>query len=250
MTSSPDKAKTPTADESAWILIDHLKRREPFFFIRYGDGALECIYEFAPGLPTEKSRTCDGELYSRELSLSLLDAWARLETAETTVFAGDWQSASFGGKSGNNPELDKWTALTFGVPFRFIHFETLLLMRNTDALVEFYRTVRADKRRKVYVGPHEAAARFLVARHVKTPMIPDLIRYTATLVEEIESEPFDVCLYGAGMAGNVAAVESWSLDRSRTYISLGSALDPLFGRPSRSQQLSRRVLLAMFRGML
>jgi hypothetical protein len=240
------RAATPSADESAVILTGCLKRREPFFFIRYGDGAIECIYEEGGG------RTCDGEVYSHELGLALLDAWARLERADTTVFAGDWQSATFGRGSGHNREEERWQALAGGAPFRWLHFETLLLMRESAVLVDFYRTVKADTRRKVYMGPakNASAARFLGASHLITPMVANLHSQIRQVTDTLEMMDFDILLYGAGMAGNVAAVESWSRHRDRTYISLGSALDPLFSGKTRTQQLPQSKLQAMFRPLL
>lgn len=246
MTSSADKTMTPTADESAVILTDYLKRREPFFFIRYGDGALECIYD------PSKRHTCDGELYSKELSEALLDAWVTLQGSDHAVFAGDWQSATFGSGSGDNRERDRWLALTGESPFRFIHFEALLLMRRSAVLVEFYRTVKTDRRRKVYMGPakNAAAARFLNAYHLVTPMVPDLITRVDELLAGLDSFGFEVLLYGAGMAGNVVAVKAFERYPDRTYISLGSALDPLFSEKSRAQQLPKAMLRGMFRGIL
>lgn len=248
MTNSPDKTTTPTADESAELLTAHIRLQDPFFFIRYGDGALECIYDE----PRGPGRTCDGELYSRALGLELLNAWCRLESGRGTVFAGDWQSATFGRGSGHNREEQRWLALTSLAPFKWIHFEALLLMRESAALVDFYRAVRADPRRKLYLGPgkNAAAAQFLGAEHLFTPMVPNLYLQLPALQEELERRDFDVLLYGAGMAGNVAAVESWSRHKDRTYISLGSALDPLFSAKSRTQQLPKHKLVAMFKEML
>ncbi len=247
--SSVDRTQwiTPTADQSAEILTDHLKRRIPFFFIRYGDGALECIYG-----RDVKRQTCDGEVYSEDLAAALLDAWKRLTAGTSAVFAGDWQAASFGNGSGNNRELELWEALTAGVPFEWLHPEALLLMRESAALVDFYRAVKADRRRKVYMGPEKnaAAARFLGAFHLVTPMVPDLICKRAELLAGLDAFEPDVVLFGAGMAGNVVAVEQWGRRPEGTYISIGSALDPLFSEKSRAQQLSERILKRMFRGML
>jgi hypothetical protein len=241
-------SKTPTADESAKILTAHLKLHDPFFFVRYGDGALECIYDEGYSI----AGTCDGEVYTRDLGLALLAAWARLEASSGPVYAGDWQSASFGGGSGHNREEERWAALTDGSPFIWVHFEALLLMRESPELIDFYRTVRGDPRRKVYIGPlkNRNAAAFLGARHVVTPMVPDLINQVPAVVEILERHDFEVCLYGAGMAGNVIAVESWARHPDRTYISLGSALDPLFGAKTRTQQLPRARLERLFREML
>jgi len=237
---------TPTADESAVILTQHIREKIPFFFIRYGDGALECIFD--PG----KRQTCDGEIYSEELAAAILDAWGRLAASQTLVLGGSWQSASFGNGSGNNRDVERWQALTNNVFFTWIHFEALLLMRESAALVDFYRAIREDKRRKVYMGPakNAGAARFLRAYHHVTPMVPDLITQRERLVAGLEAFEPEVVLYGAGMAGNVVAVDHWERHPGGAYISLGSALDPLFGHKSRSQQLPAAVLRKMFRGML
>jgi len=233
------------ADESAMVLANFLVQQRPYFYVRYGDGAIECVWD------REKKRgTCDGEIYTHDLAAALLRAWVALEKSPYTVFAGDWQSASFGGKTGTNRESERWAKLTENSPFTWVHFEALLLMRKSQALVDFYRAVQSDPRPKVYLGPHEGAARWLGARHVRTPMIADLHRHSARIVEQLEAQPFEVCLFGAGMAGQVAAIESWGNGPERTYISLGSAMDPLFGRKTRTQQLSRAALEIMFQGML
>lgn len=241
------ETKTPTADQSAAILADHLRRREPFFFIRYGDGATECIFD-----PKKHRHTCDGEFYTEDLGKMLLLTWRKLANGRETVFAGDWQSASFGGKTGNNRELERWHALTSNVPFRWLHFEALLLMRESTELVNFYRAVREDRRRKVYMGPQRnaGAARFLGAFHLVTPMIPDLIHRRLNMVASLEAFSPEIVLYGAGLAGNVIAVDHWERHPDHTCISLGSALDPLFGPRTRTQQLPPQVLKRMFRGML
>lgn len=255
MTSSNDKSYPqvpdlrtdfPTADESAALLTEQLTSRRPFFYVRYGDGAIECMWK--PG----SRHTCDGEMYSPDLAAALGDAWGDLiaeALAGATVFAGDWQSASFGNGSGHNPELDHWKKLIAGAPFRWLHFEALLLMRESQALVDFYKAVRWDRRRKVYMGPikNSGAARFLRANHMVTPMAPDLIAQREKLGAQLDAYEAEVVLYGAGMAGNVVAVDAWKRNTDRTYISLGSALDPLFSGRSRSQQLPAHVLRQMFR---
>jgi hypothetical protein len=52
------------------------------------------------------------------------------------------------------------------------------------------------------------------------------------------------------MAGNVIAVESWARHPDRTYISLGSALDPLFGAEDAGRNSYRRPARAALPGML
>ena len=57
-----------SADESAALLTWKIRRQEPFFFVRYGDGAIECLKD-------RGGQTCDGERYSLELAEGLLSAW-------------------------------------------------------------------------------------------------------------------------------------------------------------------------------
>ena len=57
-------------DQSAALLSRRIRHRMPFFFVRYGDGAIECING-------KKGRTCDFEEYSSELGSDLLAAWRR-----------------------------------------------------------------------------------------------------------------------------------------------------------------------------
>lgn len=249
MSSTDNLTTTPSADASAALLTEHLNRREPFFYVRYGDGAIECMFR------PDKRHTCDGEVYSPELAAALGDAWTDLAAgamAGASIYAGDWQSASFGNGSPMNRELEAWSKIIHGAPFKWIHFEALLLMRESRALVDFYRAVRADYRRKVYIGPvkNAGAARLLKAFHLVTPMVPDLITRRAEILAGLDAFAPHVVLYGAGMAGNVIAVDDWKRHPERTYISIGSALDPLFGNKTRAQQLPRLTLRRMFRGML
>ena len=89
----------------------------------------------------------------------------------------------------------------------------------------------------------------LGARHVITPM-KDLHRHLDSVSHELRREPFDVLLYGAGMAGNIPAISNWVVYPERTFINLGSALDPLFRGKSRRQQISPERARVMFRELL
>jgi hypothetical protein len=121
-------------------------------------------------------------------------------------------------------------------------------MRESEALVDFYRAVREDKRRKLYIGPMgnlSVASDALGCRFMQVPM-QNLARYTEPLTEDLLASDFDVLLFGAGMAGNIPVVKCWEKYPERTYISLGSALDPLGRGPSRKQQISPERARAMF----
>lgn len=236
---------TLTADESAAVLTNKIYRQEPFFFVRYGDGALECI-------TGKRGMTCDREPYTEALGAHLFTAWKALRGGKN-VYVGDWLSASFDPTSEHARYAEDYAALIDGwTPQGWLHFETLLLMRESEALVEFYRAVKGDTRRKLFMGPVECAgaAKMLGAAHLATPM-HDLFRHVDRLTHELETREFDVLLYGAGMAGNIPAVRNWWAHQDRTYVNLGSAMDPLFmGRRSRRQQISPERARGMFRELL
>jgi hypothetical protein len=124
-------------------------------------------------------------------------------------------------------------------------------MRTSPALVEFYRAVKIDPRRKVLMAPlcMRPAAVALGARHVVTPM-HDLFAGRGGVEKDLTREDFDVLLYGAGMAGHIPAVNAWRQRPGRTCINIGSALDPLYRGHTRRQQLSPVVAARLFRGVL
>lgn len=233
------------ADQSAALLAGKIREREPFFFIRYGDGALECIYDVV-------GRTCDGEIYSKALGDALLDSWISLVTGSRGgVYVGDWFSASFDTKTERTRYADRYAALIGEDAPQWLHFESLLLQRESSAVVDFYRAVKEDPRDKVFMGPLECAraAKMLGARHLITPMVANLHAHFEQGRPLADFE-FDVLLYGAGLAGNVAAVRCWERHPERTYVHLGSALDPLVWRRSRQQQLAPARAKELFADLL
>jgi hypothetical protein len=219
-----------TADQSAAFLASKIRQKEPFFFLRYGDGALECI-RGDPGM------TCDGEDYSRELGAELLAAW-RITCGAPTVYIGDWLSASFDRKTAATRYTVEYAELIGDTKPNWLHFEALLLMRESNTLLNFYRAVRDDSRKKLFMGHplNAGAAELLGAEFLEAPAA-HLFERRAELFDELLRRDFDILLYGAGMAGNIPAIRCWERYPDRTYIALGSALDPLFRGRTRSQQL-------------
>lgn len=233
-----------TADESAVILTTKVRAGLPFFFVRYGDGALEC-------LAGRDSMTRDGERYSLPLGDQLADCWRALMQRPELVYVGDWQAASFDEKTEHSRYPEQYEAMFEGANPTRIHFEALLLMRNSPELVGFYRAVKQDTRRKLFMGPawNAGAAKMLGADFLETPT-HDLLSHADRLLAELRERPFDVLLYGAGMAGNIPAIRCWELHPERTFINLGSAMDCLFHHRTRNQQLSTAEARQMFKELL
>jgi len=238
------KGVTPTADESALILAMRIERRAPTLFLRFGDGALECIYGCGG------KQTCDGEAYSKGLAAGLLDAAVAADldcgVPDAKVYWGDWRTADGGSKPRYLAEWDGFRSTD-----EMLHFEALLLMRESAALVDFYRAVKRDTRRKLFMGPcwNAGAARMLGADHLIVPD-HDLFRHVEHVKERLDKLDPEVVLFGAGMAGNIPVVQHWQEHPERTYIALGSAMDPLFKGRTRAGQLTMERAKKLFAELL
>lgn len=229
-------------DQSAMLLTNKLLHREPFIFIRYGDGALECINGVT-------GRTCDGEIYTAVLGTELRRCWDKVCNHPGAVI-GDWMTASFDARSIVRRYEPEYTALIGMASPLWVHYETLLLMRESKALLGFYSAIRSDLRRKLLMGPEQwrPAAALLKADFFAVPVSTELFRrHISEIRLGLSARAFNVLLYGAGMAGNIPVVDNWLEHPERTYINLGSALDPLYRGRTRMQQLSvsrARVFMA------
>lgn len=238
------------ADASALKLAELIKTQIPFIYIRYGDGALECIRG-------KIGRTCDGEIYSDSLAKELIRCWNYLFTRED-VYIGHWFSAKFDSISPRGLYRDDYEklindAIQIGghLP-NWLHFEALLLMRISQSLKEFYVSVRNDDRRKLLMGPKEwaPAAKVLKTDFYEIPVSSTLFHSHIDAIRlELDTRQFDVLLYGAGMAGNIPVIDHWNALPEKTYINLGSALDPIYRGRTRRQQITAEQAQALFRSV-
>jgi len=220
---------TPDMDESAHLLTELIKAETPFSFWRFGDGAIECMYQ-------QQGVTCDGERYSAAMGLQLHSAVRSLrDAAEAWMYFGDWSTAV----NGSLPNyVSLWRALVAPDPGRLLHFEALLLNRQSHALHAFYRAVKQDRRRKLIVGAefNRPAGELLNADYLAVPL-HDLYECLPVIAKRIQERSYDVLLFGCGLAGVLPIVAEWQAHPERTYIHLGSALDPLHKGRTRSGQL-------------
>ena len=220
-------------DGDCAILTQMLANRQAFSYWRFGDGALECMFN-------RLGKTADGEVYSEAMGADLrsaINALTRKRLDNASVMIGDWATAT----NGSAPNyVDVWNGLFGDVPAsRLVHFEALLLNRRSKELFEFYRAVKEDDRRKVILGAPDNvdALDMLRSAYVCAPIVP--YQRLDVLISTVAKIPFDVLLFGAGMAGLLVAFWFWQRHPERTYIHLGSALDPLWRGNTRGGQLSK-----------
>ncbi len=216
----------------------HLRACDPFSFWRFGDGALECM-------AGKRGKTCDGEQYSADLSSVLnrvrldMQRWTRPNT-----YLGDWLTATF--RNHLPTHAEEWSGFLGTWRPSMLAWESLLLMRATPAIQDFYVAARADGRRKLYMGAPWACTVAQERLGMRVLVLPtrDLWDCTAAISGQLDASDFDVLYFGGGMAGMCCAARHWLKHPERSYVHLGSALDPC-SRRTRSQQLTQGAALAV-----
>lgn len=229
-----------SVERSVGILSTWYMSRVPFFFVRIGDGAIECL-SGRPGM------TCDGEPYSETMAIALKRAIAKLKAAGDQVHWGDWRLAT----GGSVPRyVQEWEELIEIQDRRLLHYEAMLLMSCIEQQHNFFKIVKRDRRTKVIIGAEHNidASHFLAAHYYPVPM--DGRPRNGEIIKALEELKPEVILFGAGMAGLVEVVEYWNKERNTTCLHLGSALDPLFYKCTRSRQASKSQLLAFYEDLL
>jgi hypothetical protein len=229
-------------DRSAGMLSSWFMSRIPFFFVRIGDGAIECLSD-------TQGKTCDGEPYSDTMKIAMQGAIMSLRQAHLQVIWGDWRTAV----GGSTPRyVDAWESTVDVKNRRLLHYETMLLMGLSEAQHGLYRIIKRDQRRKVYIGPERNAGvdHFLACHHLTVPMDGAGLGRRGEIKRWLDEHRPEVILFGAGMAGLVEVVDYWKQERNSTCLHLGSALDPLFYQPTRSRQASRAQLQEFYGDLL
>lgn len=221
-----------TPDESCEALTFQLMSGISLFFTKFGDGVLELLYP-KPG----KTHTCDGEFYTPELARDMRPAIKSLLSVRQSfdgpiVYLGDWMSMT----SGAPYYVEEYKDLVGDHP-HFLHFETVLLMRQSPELRMFYQALKNDKRRKVFMGPAQMrpAAQALGARFLEIPLSGLHAQSEKIYFRLIMLAP-ELLIWQGGIAGHIPVVRYW-LETRAACVNLGSALDPLYRGKTRSQQL-------------
>ena len=247
---------TPSADESAVILTNKLKAKQPFVFLKFGD----CTLWWMAGKPVQSA---NGEVYRPGIDKELRDA-ARTLNSLPHVYFGDQLTCSSGPYlEKEQHQLVRWTPNAWTRDSRWVHFETLLLHRLTPELLEFYRVLKARPRKLFCGGTHliQAADMLGCSRfgwvlpvdshnsHSRTDSICKFL-INGAQHQNPTGEPWEILLLAAGHGSKLIAATLASKFPDRTIIELGSALDPLFVGRTRSEQVSQEAAREYFKELL
>jgi hypothetical protein len=249
---------TSNADESAVILTNKLKAREPFVFTKFGDGDLYWM----SGNPVP---IAGGESYRPGIDAELRQA-ARTLAGLPHVYFGDQLTCGSGPYLKTEQDALRYRH-TPGANYRYddipdsrwLHFECLLIHRLSPELLEFYRVLKARERKLFIGGTHLLdAAKWLgcdpqgwiLPVHPSNAHCQALTGLIEFLLYGTTVESWDVVLLSAGRASKMIAAALASKFPDRTIIELGSALDPLFVGRTRSEQVEPEAAREYFKELL
>ncbi len=228
------------ADQTCEFLTSKLRANEPFCFIRFGDADIDWM-----GGGT--GHTCDQEHPRDGLKDELLRAWDTL-LRSPHFYLGDLESFDSPAEASVVALYRKFRE---GYAVNDLHTEALLLHRVSDALIDFYRALIGDSRKKLLVAPSRVSfgGRLLGAAHVTV----DSTRATSYLektIDAIEGADWEILITCCGRASKILAAHFTAKYPERTIIELGSALDPLFVGQTRGGQLPMKQAREMFEAIL
>lgn len=209
-----------TESETVQLLVDLLAKGEPFCHVRFGDGDVF----FATG--TGPKLTADGEEWSRDLQLALLEAWSRCCMTENRLLVGDVNSYVADDGCGYQWEiLRAYGGFCRGEPLELVHIEALRC--GWGHALPLYLAIANDTRPKFYIAPAglAPAAEMLGAEHIEVP----LREAWKTADYMIKWFPDDsIVLLSAGRGGKIIQGHLCHEHLPVTQIDIGSGLDLLF----------------------
>ena len=229
------------------IWTEKIKRCENFSFIKFGDGELRCMMGCEGG---------DQEyLYYKELAQKLHAAWYFFNTKEN-IYIAKWNDHKPGMDGTTDTERflnDLISGTNVGVDF--VNFEILLQNTLTKQKFDFYKTIKASKRKKIYVGPGRilpGIKGFLNTDLAIEAPYPDTFRYYDKVLEWTLKEACDnsIIMLSVGPVANLLIHDLVRYNPNITCLDMGSALEPLTFVNTREGQLPRVVVRKYYRKIL
>lgn len=223
-------------EEDRIFLAGLLAVGNPFAFVKFGDGEFECIVGAGKGYQE------DGQRYSDEAAMALIEAWAFLRDLPN-AYLTCWCPPAL------KPDVSKVADLNGR---RFLDHDALLLHTRSDNLAAFYRNLYADKRRKVLVAPSRLSGvtdLLGCSEHVDIPR-PNAFEARDEFKKQIlaMAEPGDIWLFSASFAAKCWIFDLMKANIPVSCIDLGSAFDPIFIGPTRHEAPSRQTAIEFLRG--
>jgi hypothetical protein len=245
---------TPDENATALLLANRVRQKVPTGHFRFGDGQIQAIVHAG-----SKMCTSAGEVYSKELGPELERVMAGVFSSPEALIGDSSWHATIWDQYPRVPGQDTgiylrtWLKYADALKGTFVHYEVPSLLETNsmpwpsrkDALQDFFRAVRHDDRRKAFMGPQviSGTAAILKAEYIEYPR-----HYTdiSEIKGRLDGKTFDVLIYAAGIGGAIPVFDCWRQHPERSFINIGSAMDPLFMGRTRSQHVSVDEARAFF----
>lgn len=220
-------------EEDRILLTELLKKREPFSFVRFGDGDFECM----SGI---EGQNADGMQYCKAMGDELIEAYNYLQTLDNCYLSA-WCPRRL------LPLID--CKVRF-IKDRYLHHDSLLTHDLSPNLENFYRALVCDSRRKIYVAPKALDGSLKLLKIDIRVDVPSTDLYSKR--DEVLNAAFDayandcIYLFSATSLGKIVAAKLIENCPAVTCIDLGSALDPVYIGHTRSHQPPQYVAQSFF----
>lgn len=201
-------------------LVRKLNEREPFTFVRYGDGEWACLFGM-------DSKNCDGNIYFTDLSEALKNIVLSQPQYYMGMQYGALVSDYFGLK-------DKIYPFIWDLDIDWVNADILHRASEFGKIQPFFDALQ--NREIILVGAEyfDGMQSIPVADHVVIPdsncwlEVEEIIAATNEAI--LDASPGCVVLFMASMAANVMIDRLYQIHGSyTTLIDMGSVLDPYLG---------------------
>jgi hypothetical protein len=217
------------------LFHDKLLKDESFVFTKFGDGEIICMLD----LYQRGDTNCDYQSYSKELSDKLWNA-ANYYSNNPKIYIGEWKEIF----------VEKFSSelIRKNINFQYCPYETMLHIERDDIenVVSFYKTLK-EKENKIYVCPDrlKEAKNFLNCDLLNVPEKEAFSQYEF-IKQELISQDYKIYMYSCGLMSKVLICDVLQSKPNTIHIDIGSGLDNLFYGITRSYQLEKEEVLALY----
>ncbi len=221
-----------------------IKESRPFTFVKFGDGEMISMMDIGH---LNGNKNCDGCHYFPELKEGLLRSYKKLLPQDNVYLGTTFEIPGPNLPFQQEIRSDYVKYLSWMNGFKNKISANVILNRPeclTPELRDFYLTIAKSPRRKLYVGPAsmKMAAEFLGAEFLEIPEKDAFLSYSQILAD-IKTKNSEIVLVSAGMMAKCLAADL----EGGTFIDIGSGLDPLLGRSTRTSQAPLKTLYSFYK---
>lgn len=200
-------------------IIKKIENKENFAFSRFGDGEWLNIRK-SPG------QNCDGNIYFHELG----DRLKNIVENKQDYYIG--------------AQNLKWNLPSDVAQYKanFYHDSDVFHFASMDGKLQPLFEV-LKKVHIVYIGNSNLSQLPFINEFIEIPMNNVWTQYNKVLnkISSTFTNNHKLYLLSAGMCANVFIHDLWALDKTNSYIDVGSVFDPYIGRNSRSYHKNLKI---------